>query len=415
MRREYRFAGSARDGAAGRGGMTESLARAPQAVDPKAAKERDCGAWRVVIRDIGSAGAAALHGLSSAVDLPRAEAVRRCLQAPSTLVDGLSAERARAVVGVLGEMGLNAAAEPAESGFEEGVGDREVALVINDFRRCRELLQAVIALTGQAPQQAIATLRQTPCVLLGQLSAASVAALRERFAACGASLDQSQSERARYDLLLQTESAAAAADFERFARTAGQLPLRSQAGGRHSLVATDLQPDAARELWREAGERRLDCQIVNQDFQRFDIRLQAAPAAQHAALAELLERECAIPASKFPRLVGHLPLVVARQRSRAHCLALLAALQALGVAAEAEMTASLRFDLQIRSLGDAAQRCRQLLVDLGALPAGCDDAGLRRRLPGGSGLLRGPFSYNQAHWLLAELKAAGASAALSKR
>jgi len=397
------------------GAMSESLAKASATGDPDAAANRHCGAWRVVIHDIGSAGAAALHGVSNAIDLPRAETVRRCLQAPATLVDGLPAERARAVVGVLGEMGLNAAAQPAERSFEEGVGDREVALVIDDFRRCRQLLQAITALTGQTPQQAIATLRQTPCVLLGQLSAASVAALRARFAACGASLDESQGEAARYDLLLQTDAAAAAAQFEQFARAAGQAPLRSQTAGRHSLVATDLQPAAARELWREAGERRLDCQIVNQDFQRFDIRLQTAPAAQHAALAELLERDCAIPADSFPRLAKHLPLVVARQRSRADCLALLAALQALGAEVEAEMTASLRFDLQIRSLGSAAQHCRQLLVDLGALPAGCDDAGMRRRLPDGSGLLRGPFSYNQAHWLLAELKAAGASVALSKR
>jgi hypothetical protein len=291
-----------------------------------------------------------------------------------------------------------------------GDDGHEVALVIEDFTRVREILQELVALTGQPPAQAIKSLFEPPVILLGRLSGATARDLAERFAALGARLDISRPRESRYDLLIQTGSTAEGREAARLLEGLGVPAVRTDAGERASFMVQDLDMARAERLWRSVQELRLHGRVLNHAYQRFEVRLTGISGSDPAEVGAILHEACGIPRAKLELVLRRTPVVIARQLARAECLALLARLHACGASAEADLTASLGFDLEILRLG-RPEASAQILREL----AGRKPGDYQAVLSHGAGRVPGPFPYNQARWLVHELAAVDTRARLRKR
>lgn len=355
--------------------------------------------YGIVVRSIGRAGAAVVTALRHISPLPENVLAARLFQSPSLLFQDLERDIAEAALAALCGAGLECELWRRGQAFTPGEGDHEVALFVRDPGRMAQVLQAVMDLLGVSAAQARQILCATPTVLLGRISRSASEALRRRFEPLGVELDVSRPADARFDVFIGECGA-----FER-ERVRGVLAgfgvpeLRGEGGAAATMIAADLSREQADRVWEALRRGNLPGTIINRDFQRFDVRLDAAEASP--ALAAYIVETTGMPERLVPRVLGRLPMIThPGVRWDAMCRHL-EGYAALGARASGHMLAFQSFSLVLDRLGDveATRRFLRALGGLGPEEAAAATAGARR--------VEGPFGGPLAQWLLHELKQVG--------
>ncbi len=364
------------------------------------------GRHGVIVRSIGDAGAGIVGALRQISPLPESVLAARLFQAPSLLFQGLPQETAAAAIEALEGAGLECALYESGEPFEPGSGDHEVALVIRDVGRMGAVLGAMMELLGVDAGGARRILSTTPTVLLGQISIATVAALRRRFEPLGVEIDVSRPSAARYDVFVGERSEAEREGLRRLLERLGIPELRGDDGGPQPMLAVDLSFDDAERLWGAISRGQETATILNRDFLRFDLRLDAAVPSPE--LRAFLVETAGMPARIVPKLLKRLPVVTHPCVRWGELCRYIARIAELGGEASGHLLAFQTFSLRLGEVGDRPASAR-LLRALGGLSGEEADAALASRL------IDRPLSGLIARWLAHELKKVGTTADLELR
>jgi hypothetical protein len=360
------------------------------------------GKSRVVVRSIGKSGVGLVRSLRQVMPMPEPDIAALLLQAPSALLTGLDRPTADAVARFLNETGLDCAALDADSPWEEGLGDHEIALHIHDFSRMSGIVLEVMGLLGVDANTANQLVCAVPAQLLGGVSAATVAALQARFAPLGASIDASCTDTARYDLFLGAKPG------DLHERTLAKLRLLA-GDAASGLVENSLLPGLdcalAQRIVQELRPLSVPLRVINRDFARYALILQQG--SDSSAMRDSLARWAGMPASVIPQVLAHLPVVLHNSLKHEETAAALADLSAADASATVEPVALQRFSLDLEPVRDPAA-VLPLLREIGGINETDALAVLRSR----PSRLPGPFTATQARWLAYELKRVGVTARL---
>lgn len=360
------------------------------------------GEHRLVVRSIHRAPLSIHRPLLPLTGLSPAELVGRLYRAPAILLDGVREDVAVQLDAILRDGGLDTAVEPQGAPFTPGEGDRDVAIHLGDPGQLRAVASVVAEFLGADLSEAARVCQASPAILVGQVSEATVEALRVRLTPLGVELDVSTPETASYDLFLADDDAGARALVSQLVRNHGLRPLPSG-----PLVASDLPRRIADALWRDL-QGRAGVRMVDRNFERFDVRLDAAPATPE--VRDVLMRQTGMPARVAERVARHLPLVLHTAVRGAEAERALIELASVGATGVAVLQTFQSFDLVIERAEDPAAGATllELLTDQ---PAAGWLSGIRRpplKIPG-------PFTGTQARWMRAELAGVGVSARLEAR
>lgn len=358
------------------------------------------GACRLVVRSLGRAGIGLVRSLRRVLPLSEADVAALLLQAPSTLMAGLERELAEALSAFLAENGLECAVLAGDEVIEEGVGDHEAALTVHDAARLSAVVLEVVALLGVDVQTARALVCEAPAVLLGGVSAATVAALAARFEPLGATIDASRPAAARFDVFLG-ECPAAVRD-RAVARLAA-LGATTAADGATALVGLDHA--AAARAWQTLRPLDVPVRVINRDFARYDVILHAADDTP--VLRRHLVERAGMPEMVVPKVLARLPVVVHRALRHAEAEVMIAELVAAGARVVAEPLAFQRFALALGEVRDP-RPVVPVLCAIGGLEEAAAVGALHRR----PARVAGPFTATQARWLQHDLRRAGVEARL---
>lgn len=354
--------------------------------------------YNVVVDSVGRAGAAVVMALKHISQLPESVLAARLFQAPSVLFPRLSRELADTVIEALSSAGLQCSLRGCSEPFTPGDSDHEVALVIRDFSRMSGVLKAVMDLLGVGTIEAKKLLCVSPSVLMGRISLATVAALRQRFEPLGVQLDVSRPAKATFDLFVGACKPVERERLRGILAALGIPELPSCEGDPSSMMARGLSHEDGLRLWDAVSRGACPARLVNRDFQRFDLRLESA--AFSPELASFLVETAGMPEQLVPRALQRLPLVTHRSIRFAEMHSYLERIAALGGQATGHLLAFQSFALAIDKRGDA-DRSRLLVQAL----AGLSPESAAAQLNGHT--IEGPLTGTQAQWLQYELRQAG--------
>lgn len=360
------------------------------------------GEHRVVVRSIGRASPR-LHTALARVLPQSSQQLLDCLyRAPSILVDEVSPELGEHLCSLLQESGLEVELQHRDQPFEPGVGDREISVFVGDVSRFREVAAQVADFLGCDLGRAAATLWASPALLVGNVSDATVEALRARLQPLGAELDVSQPGSARYDVLVVDPSPGARA------RVLGALRAAGLVAEEHGpLVARDLPREQAEALWSRL-DRGAPVRLLDQAFQRFDLCLDDAPDTPE--LRRTLVEHVGMPQAVIERVLQALPVVLRSGVPHSEVGAELARFAELGAQVSAHLVTFQTFDLVIDRAADPSAAATTLAA-LTERPERELVAQLRRPPL----RIDGPFPSLRARWMQHELRRASASVHLEER
>lgn len=292
---------------------------------------------RLDVRSIGTASPqdAARVALGLGVGVP--QMVSAFYQAPTTIADEIPQATAVGIAELLRTLGCEVeVVEPTVPPPDPGPL-LDVAVQVTDEERFEAIAAAAAEFLGCPDEEARRLLLAAPPVLVGQVSDASVASLRERLGD-GAEVITSDPTTARYDLLL------------------GECPATVRTRLLTDLRARDLDPAATGPwLLRGLSRQQADAiwathrhvpglRLADQDFYRFDVLLDAGrPDA--AALAALTR--AGIPSDVVPRLFDALPIIVAEGVSETAATTLIASLDEAGLEVHAELATFLQLAVRV--------------------------------------------------------------------
>lgn len=367
--------------------------------------------YRVVVDSLGRADARLIGVLARALNRGEQTIAELLMRSPAILIDAVPRELAERSVELLRSTGVELRIDRCDAPFVAGEGCFELALIVPDVARASEITAEVARVVGCSPGQAIELVCASPAVLLGAISAATVAALRARFEPLGAMLIASDQRSARYDVLLVDSEAS---ERGRVARLLDGLGIRRSEDG-SPLLAGDLDRRQAEALWERLRGTGGPLRVLDRAFARFDIRLLELAPEPRADLAPWLAGETGMPLSLATTIAKHLPLILHEELERDQAERCLVELAERGARAEALLTTFQTFDLELRSLG-RIDATLDLLAGLGRMPAERVHE-LEPRLRIGSPGLRipGPFGKLRARWLASELAAIGTHTELLPR
>jgi len=284
--------------------------------------------------------------------------------------------------------------------FEAGVGDLEVALAVQRFENMLGIVEGVMRVLGVDHDTAITMVTASPAVLLGGVSQATVDALARRFGPLGAEIDASRPADAVFDL------AAQAGDDTTTRVLAELLPDAQRSRSDAVFHVMGLDAAAAQALWGELSRTAAKVRVINRDFQRFDVRLEAAPATPETI--ELLTTTTSMSEPRAQRALTRLPFVLAENVSGPRMVDLLEAVRICGGRATASLLALMSFGLALKPGGDRA--AARPWVQAIAGQAAADEFARPH-----SNALSGPLTKTQARWLQHELRAHGIASHLVER
>lgn len=302
--------------------------------------------FRLVVRSIGSAGVKWIDVLSRLRPAPDAELARLLFQAPSELLSNVPLDEGEQLVELLSSSGLEVELVSADEPFQPGVGEYDVALFVNDISQLPQVIAGVVEVVGAQVEEARRLLFNQPPVVLGQVSTATVAALRQRFEPLGVDVVASRLDEARFDVYLATESdTVRRRAAERLHSVGAEVVEVGEVGQRDGLLAMGLDAEAADDVWQSMGQRTEGLKIVDQAFERYDVVLESLPDSSEAA--DCLVELTGMPAELVARVRGSLPVVVAQDLGADEMVDMLRSLAEVGADAVSELTTFQRFDLAL--------------------------------------------------------------------
>ena len=292
---------------------------------------------RLDVTSIGTASPndAARVALGLGVSVPTM--VSAFYQAPSTIADGLEEATALDVAELMCSLGCTVEVVDADAPPPEPGPLLDAAVRVLDEERFEEIADAAAAFLGCPAEEARRLLLASPPVLIGQVSAATITALRDRLGT-GVEVITSDPRTARFDLLLGESPPTVRARLVADLRAAGFDPSPTGPWLLRGLTAQEA--DGVWTAHRQVPGLRL----ANQDFYRFEVLLDAGRPGEAAASALT---GAGIPAEIVPRLFENLPVIVADELTEAEATTLIATLAGAGLEAHAELATFLQLGVRV--------------------------------------------------------------------
>lgn len=370
-------------------------------VDKKTNPDHKQGEYGILVESIGTAGVSLLPALKKVSPLSENKIAALLFQTPSLLLSGLPEEGAQEINKLLLSTGLKCRVVPTDEQFEPGDKDHEIALVINSFENIHEIVREIISVTGMGIDQIRQLLLKSPTVLLGQISQNTVAALQQRFEALGVEVDISRPEKAQFDVFKGPCSPFEQNMLEQILRPLKieWNPEASEHPEKPNLLCSGISRKQADQLWAQTSRTGLPIQIVNRDFERYDLCLDKAPDSPE--MIQYLISSTGMPEKIAPKVLQKLPIILQKNIHFAQVEAEMEKLRKLGATASAHLLAFQTFALKVESV----KHIKHALDVLEAV-GGVDPAVAKQALQK-DGLLEGPFTNPQARWLQHELKKIG--------
>ena len=362
------------------------------------------GETRLVLESVGTADAAALRAIRQLVPGAISDAARIVYQAPSELRAGLHADAAAEMQRLLQGLGFCVSVSRADTAFEPGVGEFEIALVVRKMETLPAVITEAAAFLGTDLPTARRLVCRSPAVLVSHVSEATVRAVESRFARLGVDIDISRPHDARYYAVISVDNAAVRRVVIDMIRAIAPEAVIAESDA--ALVVENLGFAAAEALWERLRRTGARASICNRDLERYDVSLTQAPDTPE--VRDLLVT-CGVPRRLVDRVLGNLPLVIQQNVSYTELQTLLDRAAALGAVATGVPYAFQRFALVLRSVGDPPAVAK-LLASLGDLPESAATEAVARR-----GVPVGNFTRTTALWLQHVLAGQGCDAGVEIR
>lgn len=323
---------------------------------------RRVGTDRLVLESVGRANAQALRAIRQVVPAPIQEVAKLVYQAPSELAGGLDRDVADELASLLGGLGFQVSVAEQGAPFAAGTGQFEVALVVKDVTCLAQLVAETAAFLGTDVVTARRMVCRSPAVMLSGVSAATVAAMRERFEPLGAEVDVARLDTARHYAVLGLEGKVLRRGvLDVVTEVApGAICAESDVG----FTVAELSLAEAQTLWERMHRLGVRMSICNRDLERYDVTL--VRASESAAMAAQLQ-ELGIPERVIPRLLQNLPVVVSQNLKHDAMLALLERLTAAGGEVKGAPYSFQRFALVLHTVRDV-DAAVELLRSVGEVP-----------------------------------------------
>ena len=250
---------------------------------------------------VGSASPGAAAALARALNLPIETVVDAVYRAPARLLGGVPAEDAERLVEIIKSLGLEAAVKPAGHAAPR-VPLLDIAGELIDPSRADDVAAVLGGFLGTTPALALDALLTPPGILLGNVSAATYAALKRALPGDAVILTAADPALSRYALFASRLTPLQAGVLRPY------LPAGSALGTDDSATVFDLSRETADAVWRRMKAPEA-VRIFNQAFLRFTISLNAMPddAVGGAAALKAL---AGVPTQDYPRLAAVLPVPV---------------------------------------------------------------------------------------------------------
>lgn len=353
----------------------------------------------MVLTSVGVGGASHLAVLRQLTPRPDAKLAEMLLQAPTQLITLDDRAGAMEVCELLEQGGLEAAVLAAGDDFEPGTGEYDIALHVRDIDQVNIVVAHVVALLGVSANEAREIVCASPPVLIGNVSRATVDALRLRFAAAGAEISVSRKVDARFDLVVASCAPRVRSHLVATMEVAGFEVTDHDAA---PLVVLDLDRATAESALAELSRASSDAKVIDRAFERFDVRVVACPNTPD--VVESLIELTGMPSDVAERIADNTPIVLLEEVDRPTMENALLRLATVGATAVAELTTLAHSAVRVDSCSDLAAASNVV-----ASLTGSADADMRpiTKMPH---MFSGSFSRVRANWIVHELRQLGATA-----
>ena len=256
---------------------------------------------RVVVESIGSARPALAGLLASQLGLPANQVANALYKAPSVLLEALPQEQACGLANILQQAGLSVRVEPNNVPRPAAAATFDIALYVSDVTDLPACCERLARFLGCLPAAVLGLLSSPPGVIIGDVSAATCAALEQQLEGLAAELVCSRRDQARYQLLIERDPGPSLDSLLHDLRQLGLTPDPHTGQPQGTLDHTSAQ-----QLWRrhQAGG---GLRLLDTAFLRYDLSLEAVDAgSQTDRLPEL----AGLPAELIDCVLQNLPVVV---------------------------------------------------------------------------------------------------------
>jgi len=353
----------------------------------------------IMVHSIGNAGAGLVAALKQISPKSESKIASLLFQAPAKLLTDLPKKTAEEINTLLQSTGLDSQVVENDFSIVAGDTDHEIALVINDVTQIKNAAQLIIELIGANIAEVRKILFTTPTVLLGKISKNTAETIQKRFEAIGIEVDISNPKEACFDVFLGECSAL---DLQRLNKILEQLNIEKiNIKGSHSntIVCSELTKTAAASLWDKTHRTNLPVRIINRDFERFDVQLEAMPNTPEAI--EYLTSSTGMPEKIAHKALQNLPIILHQnipfQKLDQHLMEI----KKLKGQAKGYLLIFQTFSLKIESTKDQEQTL-DVLKAFSGKPKNVLSEQLKSK-----GIIEGPFTSLQAKWLQFELNQIG--------
>lgn len=325
---------------------------------------------KVHIKGVGQANVLAIAKYADMMGLTRQECVNLILNAPSTFATSLTNDSASKLTRALCDVGLPCTVidDALEDTLEDTLDENndsvttlsttsksvtsedakyELAAYIHDFTHLTEFAAQIAAFTGQSGEDVISSLCKSPAPIIGNLSQTVASELAKRFAVEGITMMTSCPHKATFSII-----AYAIDDLPSVHQYYKQLGMERVAAdsGAHQWQAQDISYKQAMLAWQKANEFHLPIALLNHDYMRFDVQLDALMThSDKEAISWVLETLCQIPVHIHDRMFEQLPIVIAKCLDFEAAEAILVACKQRKAKASAILVNSLRFDIEFHA------------------------------------------------------------------
>ena len=237
---------------------------------------------RVVVESIGSARPALAGLLASQLGLPANQVANALYKAPSVLLEALPQEQACGLANILQQAGLAVRVEPNDMPRPAAAVTFDIALYVTDVADLPACCERLARFLGCLPAAVLGLLSSPPGVIIGDVSAATCAALKQQLEGLAAELVCSRRDQARYQLLIERDPGPPLDSLLHDLRQLGLTPDPHTGQPQGTLDHTSAQ-----QLWRrhQAGG---GLRLLDTAFLRYDLSLDAVDAgSQTDRLPEL--------------------------------------------------------------------------------------------------------------------------------
>lgn len=315
--------------------------------------------YKVLINSIGQAMPKTVIAIAKGLNVPAQRVASIIYQAPAILVDNITLDVAQQMNDLLSNLGYDVSVCEQDTPIEIDHARYDVSVYIQDPAAYNQTLSKLCDFIGGTPEDAAKLIDTPPGIVLGDVSQATVEALR-RHLPDGADVLSSRPDQALYDLFLQDADHHVERAILNDLKHAG-LDIIAQSG----CISRSIDQSKAKSLWaRHAKTGAL--RMVNQDFLRCDIVLSCVPSngSLTAEQRAVLTNVAGIPDHHLDAVITHCPVTVMEALPYSSALHILADFTETGLGVRADLITFARYGISLQT-GPVPAQAEQCLAQLG--------------------------------------------------